>query len=67
MFADKRTYTTLGMLTRLWTLTGKYRMFIILLLFAAFMVSLIEVGYLESIRRLVKGATESSFRYSTQV
>lgn len=61
MFADKRTYTTLGMLTRLWTLTGKYRMFIILLLFAAFMVSLIEVGYLESIRRLVKGATESKF------
>jgi|GEM_PF-2140234 len=61
MFADKRTYTTLGMLTRLWTLTGKYRIFIILLLFAAFMVSLIEVGYLESIRRLVKGATESQF------
>ncbi|WP_440117588.1 ABC transporter ATP-binding protein [Paenibacillus sp. QZ-Y1] len=61
MFADKRTYTTLGMLTRLWTLTGKYRMFIILLLFAAFIVSLIEVGYLESIRRLVKGATESQF------
>ncbi|WP_181151007.1 ABC transporter ATP-binding protein [Paenibacillus sp. PCH8] len=61
MFADKRTYTTLGMLTRLWTLTGKYRMFIMLLLFAAFTVSLIEVGYLESIRRLVKGATESQF------
>ncbi|WP_340016194.1 ABC transporter ATP-binding protein [Paenibacillus sp. FSL K6-1318] len=61
MFADKRTYTTLGMLTRLWTLTGKYRIFIILLLFAAFMVSLIEVGYLESIRRLVKGATEAQF------
>lgn len=61
MFADKRTYTTLGMLTRLWTLTGKYRMFIILLLFAACMVSLIEVGYLESIRRLVKGATEAQF------
>ncbi|MGN7411584.1 ABC transporter ATP-binding protein [Paenibacillus sp. SAF-068] len=61
MLVDKRTYTTLGMLTRLWTLTGKYRMFIILLLFAAFMVSLIEVGYLESIRRLVKGATESQF------
>ncbi|WP_405171998.1 ABC transporter ATP-binding protein [Paenibacillus sp. FSL H8-0280] len=61
MFADKRTYTTLGMLTRLWTLTGKYRMFIILLLFAACLVSLIEVGYLESIRRLVKGATEAQF------
>ncbi|WP_336766222.1 ABC transporter ATP-binding protein [Paenibacillus sp. USHLN196] len=61
MLADKRTYTTTGMLTRLWTLTGKYRMFIILLLFAACMVSLIEVGYLESIRRLVKGATESKF------
>lgn len=61
MLADKRTYTTLGMLTRLWTLTGKYRMFIILLLFAACMVSLIEVGYLESIRRLVKGATEAQF------
>ncbi|OMF10148.1 hypothetical protein BK129_04815 [Paenibacillus amylolyticus] len=61
MFADKKNYTTLGMLTRLWTLTGKYRMFIILLLFAACMVSLIEVGYLESIRRLVKGATEAQF------
>ncbi|WP_339240524.1 ABC transporter ATP-binding protein [Paenibacillus sp. FSL R5-0517] len=61
MLADKRTYTTLGMITRLWTLTGKYRMFIILLLFAACMVSLIEVGYLESIRRLVKGATEAQF------
>ncbi|QZN78478.1 ABC transporter ATP-binding protein [Paenibacillus sp. DR312] len=61
MLADKRTYTTLGMITRLWTLTGKYRVFIILLLFAACMVSLIEVGYLESIRRLVKGATEAQF------
>lgn len=61
MLADQRTYTPLSMLTRLWTLTGKYRMFIILLLFAAFAVSLIEVGYMESIRRLVKGATESQF------
>ncbi|MFJ2045560.1 ABC transporter transmembrane domain-containing protein [Paenibacillus taichungensis] len=61
MFAEKRTYTTRGMITRLWTLTGRYRMFIVLLLFAAFAISLIEVGYMESIRRLVKGATESQF------
>jgi ABC-type multidrug transport system fused ATPase/permease subunit len=61
MFAEKRTYTTRGMITRLWTLTGRYRMFIVLLLIAAFAISLIEVGYMESIRRLVKGATESQF------
>ncbi|MCM3172880.1 ABC transporter ATP-binding protein [Paenibacillus sp. MER 99-2] len=59
MITQKRTYTTRSMMIRLWKLTGRYRMFIILLLFAAFAASLIEVGYLESIRRLVKGATES--------
>ncbi|WP_062326768.1 ABC transporter ATP-binding protein [Paenibacillus pabuli] len=61
MYAEKRTYTTRGMITRLWTLTGRYRMFIVLLLCAALAISLIEVGYMESIRRLVKGATESHF------
>ncbi|MDP9701591.1 ABC-type bacteriocin/lantibiotic exporter with double-glycine peptidase domain [Paenibacillus intestini] len=36
-------------------------MFIIPLLLAALAASLVEVGYLESIRRLVKGAAESQF------
>jgi ABC-type multidrug transport system fused ATPase/permease subunit len=36
-------------------------MFIIPLLIAALAASLVEVGYLESIRRLVKGAAESQF------
>ncbi|MGQ8871104.1 ABC transporter ATP-binding protein [Paenibacillus sp. TSA_86.1] len=58
---DKRTYKPIQILTRLWTLTGKYRMFIIPLLIAALAASLVEVGYLESIRRLVKGAAESQF------
>lgn len=58
---DKRTYKPAQILLRLWTLTGKYRMFIIPLLIAALAASLVEVGYLESIRRLVKGAAESQF------
>ncbi|WP_434752348.1 ABC transporter ATP-binding protein [Paenibacillus amylolyticus] len=58
---DQKTYKPIQMLTRLWTLTGKYRMFIIPLLVAALAASLVEVGYLESIRRLVKGAAESQF------
>lgn len=59
--ADQKTYNPLTMLKRLWTLTGKHRMFIIVLLLAALAASLVEVGYLESIRRLVKGASESQF------
>ncbi|GGH55491.1 hypothetical protein GCM10008014_25150 [Paenibacillus silvae] len=59
--SEPQTYRPIKILIRLWSLTGTYRWFVLPLLFAALVASLVEVGYLESIRRLVKGASESQF------
>ncbi|MBU5353836.1 ABC transporter ATP-binding protein [Paenibacillus silvae] len=59
--SEPKTYRPVKILIRLWSLTGTYRWFVLPLLFAALVASLVEVGYLESIRRLVKGASESQF------
>jgi ABC-type multidrug transport system fused ATPase/permease subunit len=51
---------TSRLLLRLFKISSRYSGWMLLLLLISIAASLIEVGYMESIRRIVKGATEAS-------
>ncbi|BBH24356.1 ABC transporter permease/ATP-binding protein [Paenibacillus baekrokdamisoli] len=60
MERKNESYATGKTLIRLFQMSGRYWHWMVLLLAASIITSFIEVGYMEAIRRIIKGATETN-------